>query len=131
MAIEGALEDRTNDETLYVGADHEVDVYVWADKDKTTILDTSAWTLVTLDIRKRDTADTVLLTKNGTRSGTFDSAPGTNTQKWTFTISDDDLAATTFTGDEFQGRYSIWRKDAGAEQPVRYGDVTITRTTQT
>lgn len=131
MAFDGSLEDRTTDEGLYVGADHAVDVYIWADKDKTTILQSTAWTLLTLDIRTKDTSSTVLLTKNGTRSGTFDADPDTNTEKWTFTITDDDMVATTFTGNEFEGRYSIWRKDAGSEQPVRYGDCTITRTTQT
>jgi len=131
MAIDGELLDRDNDEGLYIGADHSVTIRIFADKLKTTIIDTGAWTLLTLDIRKKDTNGAVLLTKNGTRSGTFHATPGTNTELWTFTLTDDDLAAATFTGDQFIGRYSIWRKDAGSEQPVRYGDCTITRTTQT
>lgn len=132
MALEDVpLEDLTSEQGLYVGADHSVELFVYSDPAaETTILDTSGWTTVTLDIRKKDTAGTVLLTKNGVRSGTFNASPGTNTQKWTFTLSDDDLTASLFTGDEFEGRYSIWRKDAGSEKPIRFGDAVITRTTQ-
>jgi hypothetical protein len=130
MAIDGALVDGTTEETLYIGADHSVVMTVYSNSGKTTIQDIAGWTIV-LEIRKKDTSPTALLTKTGTVSGTFNATPGSNTQKCTFTLSDDDLAATVFTGDEFTGRYSIWRTDAGSEQPLRFGDCTITRTTRT
>lgn len=130
MAIDGALEDGTSGETLYVGADGLVELTVYADADKTTIQDVTGWTVV-LDIRRKDTATTALLSKTGTVSGSFNSTPGSNTQKVSFTLSDDDLAASTFTGDDFEGRYSIWRTDAGYEQPLRYGDCVVKRLTRT
>lgn len=129
MAIEGALVDATSEEGLYVGADHSVEVTVYANAAKTTIKEITGWTIV-LDIRTKDTASSAKLTKTGTVSGVFNSSPGSNTQKVTFALSDDDLSSTVFTGNEFEGTYSIWRKDDGSEQPLRYGDVTITRTTQ-
>lgn len=131
MPLELPLQDVTSEHGLHVGQDAAIDIYIYADADaETTILDTSGWTTLTLDIRKKDTSSAALVSKDGVRSGSFNANPATNTQKWTFTLSDDDLAATVFTGDEFEGRYSIWRKDAGSEKPVRYGDCTITRTTQ-
>jgi len=131
MAIQGDLVDRTSLEGLYVGADHVIDVVIYSDTDLTTIIDTSSWTLVTLDFRKSDLAAATVLSVNGTRSGTFNADPDVNTEKWSFTLSDDQLAATVFTGDDPTSRYSIWRKDAGSEQPVRFGTATFGRTTQT
>lgn len=132
MPLEESLVDQTTEQGLHVGEDASVEIVIYADADaETTILDTSGWTTLTLDIRKKDTSsDPPLLTANGVRAGSFHTNPATNTQKWTFTLSDDDLSADIFKGDEFEGRYSIWRKDAGSEKPVRYGDCTITRTTQ-
>jgi hypothetical protein len=117
MATEAALEG------LYVGADHVIE-YTDTDENMT------GWTLV-LDIRKSDRAATALLAETGVESGTYNATPASNTQKFSFTLSDDELAATIFTGDEWTGRYSIWRTDAGFEQPLRFGDCTITRTTRT
>ena len=130
MALEGALVDSTSEEGLYIGADHTVDLTVYSNAGKTAIQDITGWTIV-LDIRKKDTAATALLSKTASISGSYNSSPGSNTQKATFTLADTDLAASTFTGDEFTGRYSIWRTDDGSEQPLRYGDITITRTTRT
>lgn len=130
MAIDDALVDATSEEGLYVGADHSVVMTVYSNSAKTTIQDISGWTIV-LDIRKKDTTASALLSVTGTVSGTFNATPASNTQKVTFTLADTDLAATVFTGDEFEGRYSVWRTDAGSEQPLRYGDITITRTTRT
>ena len=124
MATEAALEG------LFVGADHSIDVTVYK-ANGTDIQDITGWTIV-LDIRKKDTSTAALLSKTGVVSGTYNISPGTNTQKVTFTLADDpDLAATVFTGDDWTGRYSIKRTDAGSEQPLRYGAVTITRVTQT
>lgn len=120
MATEGTLDG------LFVGADHSV-VYTDSDDPPT---DMSGWTVV-LDIRKEDTSSASLLSKTGTVSGSYNADPDLNTQKVTFTLSDDDLAATIFTKDDATLRYSIKRTDAGAEQPLRYGDCTIVRITQT
>lgn len=124
MAIEGALEG------LFAGVDAAVELVVYTSSDESTVLDTTSWTNVLLDIRKRDTSSTAKLSKSGSRSGTFNASPGVNTQKWTFTLTDDELAATVFPGDDWTGRYSIKRTDSGSEQILRYGDVTITRVTQ-
>lgn len=131
MAEEAALVDATSEQGLYVGADQSVELTVYSNSAKTTIQDVTGWTIL-LDIRRKDTsASPALLSKTGTVSGVFNATPASNTQKVTFTLSDDDLAATIFTGDEFEGRYSIWRTDAGSEQPLRFGDCTITRLTRT
>ncbi|MDH5244844.1 MAG: hypothetical protein OEW98_00220 [Betaproteobacteria bacterium] len=124
MAIDDTLDG------LYVGADHAVVLTVYSDTAQTTCQDIAGWTLV-LDIRKTDTAPTALLSATGVVSGTFDADPAVNTQVATFTLSDDDLAAATFPGDDPTRRYSIKRTDAGFEQPVRFGDVTLGRVTQT
>jgi hypothetical protein len=84
-----------------------------------------------LDIRDADRASTTRLSVTGTVSGVFNSVPATNTQKVRFTLADTDLAASIFKGDDTPLRYSIKRTDNGFEQPLRYGDVTITRVTQT
>lgn len=120
MATEGDLIG------LFVGADHVVS-YTDSDDPPT---DMAGWTVV-LDIRKKDTsAAPALLSKTGVVSGTYSATVASNTQKVTFTLTDDDLASTVFTGDDWRGRYSIKRTDAGLEQPLRFGKVTIERVTQ-
>jgi hypothetical protein len=109
---------------LFVGADHVINMTVYADEDETVAQNITGWTIV-LEIRKQDTSTgTPKLT---TTAAIVSGVAGT----CSFTISDTDLAATVFTGDDWEGRYSIWRTDAGSEQPLRYGDVTVTRTTRT
>ena len=126
MAIEGALEGPEG-QVLFVGADHEV---VYRDATSPAVLDMTGWTIV-LDIRKKDTSsDPAKLSKTGVVSGTYSATPATNTQKVTFTLTDDDLAATIFSGDDVTWRYSIKRTNAGSEQPLRYGDVVMNRVTQ-
>jgi hypothetical protein len=110
---------------LFVGADHSV-IYSDADDPPT---DMAGWTVV-LDIRKRDTSASALLSATGVVSGTYSATVASNTQIVTFTLTDEDLAAAIFTGNEWHGRHSIKRTDTGFEQPLRYGDVTITRVTQ-
>jgi hypothetical protein len=123
MPTEGALVDHTTSMGLFVGADMAVE-YTDTDEDMT------GWTIV-LDIRKADTsADPAKLSKTGVASGTYNVTPASNTQTFTFTLSDDDLAASVFPGDDWTGRYSIKRTDTGVEMPLRYGAVTITRVTQ-
>lgn len=129
MAIDGALIDSTSEEGLYIGADHVVEMVVYANKAKTTVKEITGWTIV-LDIRPKDTSSATKLMKTGTVSGTFNATPASNTQKVSFTLTDDDLASTVFTGDDPVLRYSIKRTDSGSEQPLRYGDVTLTRVTQ-
>lgn len=125
MAIEGELVG-PDGQVLFVGADHQV-VYTDADDPPA---DMTGWTVV-LDIRKKDTsADPPLLSKTGVVSGAYNADPELNAQKVTFTLSDDDLAASIFKGDDVVYRYSIKRTDAGSEQPLRYGDATIVTVTQ-
>jgi hypothetical protein len=123
MALEGALTG------LYVGADHAIDMTVYTDSTQETVQEITGWAIL-LDIRDYDRASTTLLSVAGTVSGVFNSSPGTNTQNVTFALSDTDLAASIFKGDDTPLRYSIKRTDNGFEQPLRYGDVTITRVTQ-
>lgn len=123
MATEGTLDG------LFVGADHVVELTVYQD-DAATIQDITGWTIV-LDIRHSDLGSPALISKTGTVSGVYNSVPATNTQKVSFTITDDDLAASVFPADDKVYRYSIKRTDAGSEQPLRYGDATIVRVTQT
>lgn len=120
MALEVALEG------LFVGADCSV---VYSDASS-PLVDMTGWTVV-LDIRKKDTAgDPAKLSATGTVSGSYSLVAASNTQVVTFTLDDDDLAASVFPGDDWSGRYSIKRTDTDAEQPLAYGDVTITRVTQ-
>lgn len=119
MALEGALDG------LFVGADHQV---VYRDASS-PLQDMTGWT-VQLDFRRTDTATQILLAKVGTVSGTYDADANDNTQVVTFVLTDDDLAAATFKGDDPVVRYSIKRTDSGAEQILRYGDATIIRATQ-
>lgn len=120
MATEAALTG------LFVGADQTVTYSDSSDAPP----DMTAWTLV-LDIRKTDKSGTSLLSSTGVVSGTYNADPDINAQVCTFTLTDDDLAASIFTGNEFEGRYSIKRTNAGFELPVAYGNITITRVTQT
>ena len=122
MATEGALVDSTSGDGLFIGSDAIVE---YTDTD----VDMTGWTLV-LDIRKTDTSSTAKLTKTGVESGTYNATPASNTQKFRFTLSDDELAASIFTGDDWTGRYSIKRTDAGAEAILRYGVATLKRVTQ-
>lgn len=120
MAIEGDLAG------LFVGADHQV-IYSDADVPPT---DMTGWT-VRLDIRKKDTAtDPPLLAKNGSLGGVYDEDPLANTQAFTFTLSDDDLSAFVFKGDDPVLRYSFKRINAGVETVLRFGDCPMTRVTQ-
>ena len=123
MATEAALEG------LYVGADQTVTMTVYQ-SDGETPQNIAGWTIL-LDIRKRDTSsDPALLSVTGTVSGVYNVDPNTNTQVVTFTLTDDNLAASIFPGDDWTGRYSIKRTTAGSEMPLRFGDVTVTRVTQ-
>lgn len=120
MAVEGELAG------LFVGADHEI-VYRDQSEPPENML---GWTVV-LDIRKTDTSpDPAKLSKVGVVSGVYANTLATNQQKVTFMLTDDDLAATVFAGDDPAMRYSIKRTDPGSEQPLRYGDCTIVRVTQ-
>lgn len=120
MAIEGNLDG------LFVGADHQI-IYADADVPPT---DMTGWSVV-LDIRKKDTSsDPPLLTKSGVLSGAYNVDPVTNAQIFTFTLSDDDLSALVFKGDDPILRYSFKRTNAGAETVLRFGDCPITRVTQ-
>ncbi len=122
MAIDGALAG------LFVGADHRV-IYRNYAADGVTPLAMTGWTIV-LEFRKTDISGTILKTVTGVVTGTFNVDPLTNTEICTFILTDDDLAATIFKGDDPVVRYSIKRTDAGVEQPLRYGDAPITRVTQ-
>lgn len=120
MATESTLEG------LHVGADHQI-VYRDSDEPPTNML---GWTVV-LDIRKKDTSnDPALLSKTGVVSGIYANTQAMNAQVVTFTLSDDDLAATIFKGEDPTVRGSIKRTDAGSEQPLWYGDVPMNRVTQ-
>jgi hypothetical protein len=123
MATEGALVDSVTGEGLHVGGDFVVE-YTDTDQDMT------GWALL-LDIRKKDTSpDPAKLSKVGVASGAYNATPASNTQKFSFAVSDDETAASIFSGDDWTGRYSIKRTDAGAEQVLRAGDVTVKRYTQ-
>ena len=121
MATEGALEDATTGETLFVGGDFTIPFTVYT-SGGVTPQNITGWTIV-LDIRKRDSSGTVLLTTTATLTTPVSGL-------CTFTLDADDLSYETFTGDEFEGRYSIWRTDTGSRVPLRYGDCVINRTTQ-
>lgn len=127
MAKEGPLDG------LFVGADHVVEYR----SDQNPPEDMTGWTIV-LDIRRKDTHGTALLTKAMPVTGTYNSTPydpnnpASNPQKASCSISDDELSATIFKGDDekLALRYSIKRTNDGFEQPLRYGDCQIIRVTQ-
>jgi hypothetical protein len=112
-------------EGLFVDADGSV---IYSDVSS-PLVDMTGWTVV-LDIRKKDTSGTAKLTSTGVVSGAYSLVAGSNTQIVTFTLTSTDLAASVFPGDDWSGRYSIKRTDVGFKQPLRFGDVTITRVTQ-
>lgn len=122
MAIEGALVDATTGKGLYIGADMSV---VYTDPTQ----DMAGWTLV-LDIRQTDTSPASLASVSGVVSGTYNADPALNTQIVTFTLGAAALAASIFPGDDWVGRYSIARTNAGFKQPLRFGPVLLTRVTQ-
>lgn len=119
MATEADLEG------LFVGADHTVE-YTDSDDPPT---DMSGWTVV-LDIRESVTSGTALVSVTGVVSGTYNSTAASNTQKVTFTLTDDNLSASVFTGANPTVYYSIKRTDTGFEQPLRHGKVPFNRVTQ-
>jgi hypothetical protein len=120
MAIDGALDG------LFIGGDSEV---VYTDSDPVPP-DMAAWNIV-LDIRKKDTSNSpALLSKIGVVSGVYANTQAANQQKVTFTLTAAEIGSTIFKGDDPRMRYSIKRTNAGAEQPLRYGDCTIIRVTQ-
>jgi len=122
MATEGALAYLVTGETLFVGGDFSIPFTVYQ-SDGSTAQNITGWTVV-LDIRRRDTSNTPpLLTVTATPTTPISGV-------CTFALSAEDLDADVFTGDEFQGRYSIWRTDTGSRVPLRYGDCVINRTTQ-
>ena len=122
MALTGELVDATSGDTLYVGADHSVPMTIYQ-SDGVTPQDITGWTIV-LDIRKKDTSSAALLSSTAALT-----TPASGI--CTFTLSATDLSASVFTGDDWRGRYSVWRTDSGSKQPLRSGDVTIKRTTRT
>lgn len=126
--IEEALEG------FVVGDDFAYEMVVYTTPDQTAVEDTSSWASpggIRLDIRKKDTSsDPPTLAVDGVRSGVFNANPAINTQKWTFTITDDDSSATKFKGDDPTYRHSFKRMTPGAERVLRFGDVPVIRTTQ-
>lgn len=123
MSIEGSLTG------LHVGADHAVVLTNYTTSALTAIEEVTGWTIV-LDIRTTDRASTILLSVTGTVSGVFNASPAVNTQVTTFSLPAALLAKTIFKGDDTPLRFSIWRTDTGFKQPLRFGDVALTRTTQ-
>ena len=123
MAIEGAITG------LYVGADHEAVLTTYTTSAKTAIEDVTGWTIV-MDIRTTDRSSTALLSVTGTVSGVFNATPALNTQITTFSLPAALTAKTIFKGDDVPLRASFWRTDTGFKQPLRFGDVALTRTTQ-
>ncbi len=122
MAIEGELAG------LFVGADARV-IYRNYEANGITPKDMAGWNII-LDFRISDLATATLKAVGGVVSGTFNVDPLTNTQICTFTLTDDDLAASIFTGDDTTFRYSIKRVNDGVEAILRFGDAVITRATQ-
>ena len=110
---------------LFVGADHTI---IYTDSDDPPS-DMTGWTIV-LDIRKKDISSTILKQVTGVVSGVYSSTPASNFQIVTFILSDDDLAASIFHGDDPKPRYSIKRTNPSAEQPLRFGTLNLTRVTQ-
>ena len=127
MAIEGALEGE-NGEVLFVSADHIVEMSIFQ-ADGVTPQDIAGWT-IRLDIRTKDVSTRVLFAADGAVSGTFNADPVLNAQVVSWTVSDVDLAATTFKGDDPECRYSVKRTDDGSEQVLRFGAAVLNRTTQ-
>lgn len=123
MSIEDSLTG------LHTGADHAVVLTNYTTSAKTTVQDSTGWTIV-LDIRTTDRSSAALLSVTGTVSGVFNASPAVNTQVTTFSLPAALLAKTIFKGDDTPLRYSVWRTDTGFKQPLRYGDVVLTRTTQ-
>lgn len=123
MSIEGALTG------LHTSADHSVILRVYTTSAKTVAQDASGWTVV-LDIRDSDRASAARLSVTGVVSGSFNSSPALNTQIVTFTVPKALLLKAIFKTDDLPMRHSFWRTDTGSAQPLRYGDCTVTRTTQ-
>lgn len=123
MAIEEVpLVDATTGKGLYVGADASIVMTIYQ-ADGTTPQDVTGWT-IELDIRRSDMSnDPAKLTETASLTTPL-------TGIVTFSISASQVSADIFPENEWSGRYSVWRTDTGSRQPLRYGDVTITRTTQ-
>lgn len=123
------MADEATLDGIFVGTDLTLEMVVYTTPAHTACRDITGWTIV-LDMRKTDTATTSKLSKTGVVSGVFNSVPGSNTQKVTFTLTDDDLSATVFPGNDPTVRYSVKRTDPGGELILAFGDTPLNRVTQ-
>lgn len=123
----GSDEDRLFLDTDFTRSFHVKNVD--ADATGATAKEITGWTIV-LDIRKRHTSDTALLTKTLTISGTFNSVASSNTQRAIWTCADTDLTTAIFGESGGTFKYSVKRTDAGQETILQYGDIVIQRATQ-
>lgn len=131
MAVELNLGDSATDR-VFLDTDWTKDFKVAdIDTDATgaTAKNITGWA-ITFDIRRRDSSETVLLTKTASITGTFNSVLATSTQVARVTVADTDMTTTLFGSNGGLFRYSLKRTDAGGETILAYGNITIKRATQ-
>lgn len=112
-----------------LGTDQDYAFTVYTSDAQTAIREITGWALSFLVKRRATDADgDALVTKTTgsgiSISGTYNSAPATNTQKATVSIADtdtDSLPAGVY-------RWELKRTDAGSEARIAYGAITFNQT---
>jgi hypothetical protein len=109
----------------FLGTDRAFDFTVYTSSAKAAIRDVTGYTTNLMVKRHIDDADAdALLTASGTVSGTFNSAPGTNTQKISCTLSSSNTDTEIAPG---LAHWELKRMDAGAEDVLAYGTIELRR----
>jgi hypothetical protein len=116
--VETALE-------YWLGTDKNFEFTVYTSSAQTVIREVTGYTTSFMVKKQPDDSDaSALITASGTVSGTFNSAPGTNTQKITVTIADDTTDTEIPPGVAY---WSLKRTDAGSERVLAFGTINLRR----
>jgi hypothetical protein len=105
---------------LFVGEDKTVEFEILDTRGLP--VDITGWSL---RLVVKSQANTVLIDKNATITGTYNVDRVTNTQRAVVTLTDDDLSI-----DDGVHQYSLKRTDSGSETVLVYTECIVERTTQ-
>lgn len=117
--------DITEADMVFIGCDRILDFEVLNSAGNAAV-DIAGFAIV-FDLRDKDASTTARLTKSATITGTYNSSPGTNTQRARVTIADTDLAWTGIKEKDY--RYSLKRTDDGSEDIYCFGTFHLRKAT--
>lgn len=122
MPFDSVIETRLQ---YWLGTDKAFDFTTYTTSAKTVIREVTGYTTSFMVKRNIGDADaSALITRSGTVSGSFNSAPASNTQKITVTLVDTDTDTEIAPGVAY---WELKRTDNGSEAVLAFGMIDLKR----